>query len=133
MHLALNKLSSTNWNAYLMTESFLCWFGSCSESNQDAILVSVKVKDIKREIGRYCWNTKTHKLMSSGQKLDVSFVSHDRGPSTARGFNATYKFVTGKSLQTKLLCHRFHLPIFIYHLTFTDIYKCILLLHTILL
>ncbi|KAK2141303.1 hypothetical protein LSH36_1123g00051 [Paralvinella palmiformis] len=65
---------------------------SCDD--EDSVIVSIKIEGQTRDIGRYCGNQKPLMLMSNNNRLDVNFITRNREPTSARGFKATYRFVT---------------------------------------
>ena len=65
----------------------------CTEE-VDFISVSVPLQDGPHVIRVICGTKRPPMLMSNGVIMDVTFVS--RSTSSARGFSAVYKFVTGK-------------------------------------
>ena len=64
----------------------------CKDS--DSLTVNTYIDGNPHYIAVYCGKKKPEKLMSSEQRMDVVFTSHS-AISTASGFHATYKFVTG--------------------------------------
>ena len=72
----------------------------CSErcNDVDSVTVTIFIGGQPRDIGVFCGNQRSPKLMSNNNRLEVTFVSRSIQPVT-KGFRATYHFVEGVQLE----------------------------------